>query len=150
MSNGNSLNIIFQYEHVFISNGNVKSWKRKKSFVDVKRYHFWYLVLENIRKYFLIILKLCRLNKKFNLYQAYTIKVLKLKQQRIWNLLTAQFLMIWVSFTSMYMMYPQNTAHLHPSKILAYVELNRKYHCVHQLNLQMFSKEIWNALEKIM
>lgn len=82
MSNGNSLNIIFQYEHVFISNGNVNSWI-KKSVVDIKRYHFWYLVVENIRKYFLIILQLCRLNKKFNLHQAYTIKVLKLKAENL-------------------------------------------------------------------
>lgn len=73
MSNGNSLNIsnikkMFLYLMVM---GNVNSWIRKKGFFYVKRYPFWYLVLENIRKYFLIILKLCRLNENRSLSSVY-------------------------------------------------------------------------------
>lgn len=73
MSNGNSLNIsnikkMFLYLMVM---GNVNSWIRKKGFFNVKRYPFWYLVLENIRKYLLIILKLCRLNENRSLSSVY-------------------------------------------------------------------------------
>lgn len=73
MFNGNFLNILnikkmFLY---FMVMGNVNLWIRKKGFFYVKRYFFWYLVLENIRKYFLIILKFCCLNENWSLLSVY-------------------------------------------------------------------------------
>lgn len=71
MSNRNSINnsiiiiIVFLYQMVILIH------ESQKSFVDVQRYHVWYLVLENIRKYFLIILKLCRLNENSSLSRVY-------------------------------------------------------------------------------
>lgn len=74
MSNGNSLNIsntkMFLNQMVM---GNVNSWIRKKVLLLLRGILFdtYNVVLENIRKYRLIILKLCRLNENSSLSSVY-------------------------------------------------------------------------------